>query len=359
VDIAGAAGKTCKMRILITLVIVVALHAGHAQTSGTQRMHNHPGLKPDTSPGDHVLRFDFPGLEIGTAVYREGPTGCTVFNFPEGAIVSADIRGGAPATICTDQLLDSAGATSAICLAGGSVYGLEAVTGVMSELFARQNYGTDWRQIRAATGAIIFDFRPRDNAIVPDVELGRAALRAAKPGAFPMGAQGAGVAATCGKLLLPKYDYELCGQGGAMYRLGEVRVAVFTVVNAVGAIVDRSGKVVRGFRDAATGERVRVPDLRETSGTATTPRGNTTLTVLVTNVKFARPDKELRQLARSVHASMNRAIQPFHMPTDGDVFFAATTNDLDDPSVKLTDLVQIGSECAWDAVLSSFTGREP
>ena len=38
-------------------------------------------------------------------------------------------------------------------------------------------------------------------------------------------------------------------------QIGETRVAVFTVVNAVGAIVDREGNVVRGHLDAATGTR--------------------------------------------------------------------------------------------------------
>src|SRR5688572_11892452 len=184
-----------------------------AMTSPTSRRHNTPGMKIDTAPGEHVLSFDFSGLEIGTAAYPDGPTGCTVFSFPNGAIVSADIRGGSPATIGTDQIRDSAGWTSAICLAGGSVYGLEAITGVISEFLARADYSTHWDDIRGAAGAIIYDFRLRDNAIVPDRELGRAALAAAKPGVFPLGARGAGVGATCGKFLLPEIHLERSGQG--------------------------------------------------------------------------------------------------------------------------------------------------
>ena len=60
--------------------------------------------KIDTSPGEHVLKFDMPGLRIGSAVYPEGPTGCTVFHFPKRARGVVDIRGGAPATFWTDAM---------------------------------------------------------------------------------------------------------------------------------------------------------------------------------------------------------------------------------------------------------------
>src|SRR5256886_9997830 len=39
-----------------------------------------------------ALRFEFPGLEIGVAEYDEGPTGCTVFHFPEDASLAIDVR---------------------------------------------------------------------------------------------------------------------------------------------------------------------------------------------------------------------------------------------------------------------------
>jgi L-aminopeptidase/D-esterase-like protein len=317
-------------------------------------------LQNDVSLGDHVLQFEFPGLEIGAAAYPEGPTGCTVFNFPDGAMATADIRGGAPGTLWTDQIRNSAGWVTSICLAGGSLYGFEAATGVAAEHFRRREYSGDWRQIAGVTGAIIYDFRGRrQSSIVPDKSLGIAALRAARPGAFALGARGAGINATCGKCLLPEYDLELTGQGGAFRQIGPVKIAVFTVVNSVGGIVDRSGKVVRGFWNAKSGTRAALSDLPQLLERKSDLHGNTTLTVLVTNVKFNRPDKDLYQLARSVHASMSRSIQPFHMPTDGDVFFAATTGELNLADPPLTEMIVAGSEVAWDAVLSCFVGRDP
>lgn len=40
------------------------------------------------------VSFDLLGVRIGTAEYREGPTGCSVFHFPEGAVCEVDARGG-------------------------------------------------------------------------------------------------------------------------------------------------------------------------------------------------------------------------------------------------------------------------
>jgi 6-aminohexanoate-oligomer endohydrolase len=285
------------------------------------------------------LTFEFPGLRIGVAEYDDGPTGCTVFHFTGGAMVERDVRGGSPGTFGDLDWVD------AICLAGGSLYGLEACTGVAAELFEQRGYDTSWTAIADVTGAIIFDFGPRENAVYPDKELGRAALRAAREGSFPNGQRGAGRSATVGKT----FGFELAepgGQGGAFRQIGETRIAVFTVVNAVGAIVDRDGNVVRGHL-APTGARRKLVEGIEARVTG----GNTTLTVVATNQKLDR--WLLRQLARQVHTSMARAIHPFHALTDGDVLFAATTNEVENGALDSLTLGVVASELAWDAVLAA------
>ena len=47
-------------------------------------------LESKTEFDGRVLTFDFPGMQIGTAEYAEGPTGCTVFHFPQGALTQDD-----------------------------------------------------------------------------------------------------------------------------------------------------------------------------------------------------------------------------------------------------------------------------
>ena len=294
--------------------------------------------------------FDFPGLEIGIAEYEEGPTGCTVFLFRDGpAACSIDVRGGSPAVSGAGiDLVD------AICLAGGSLYGLEAAAGVAAELLAEREYRTDWLQIPLVSGAIIFDWGPRDNAVYPDKDLGRAAVRAAAPGVFPLGARGAGRSATAGKLFAYE-EGEPAGQGAAFRQASGVRLAVFAVVNAVGAIVDRAGNVVLGHYDRETGlRRALTPTVEERLAEGRPvrpPPGNTTLTLVVT--ELALDPRELRTLGRQVHASLARAIQPFHALEDGDVLFAVSTGAVaGDPLLDATALGVVASELAWDAVLS-------
>ncbi len=312
-------------------------------------------LRPVTAPEGPALRFDFPALEVGVAEYAEGPTGCTVFHFPAGVFAAADMRGGSYATIYTDQLAAGDGWLHAICLAGGSIYGLEAAAGVSAELFARRGYSTRWTDIAHVAGAIIFDYGPRGNAVYPDKALGRAALRAARPGCFPLGRHGAGCSATVGKDI-EFGQRESAGQGGAFRQIGQIKLAVFTVVNAVGAIVDRQGRVVRGHLDAATGARLSSINALEQhlaqGAPAASAPGNTTLTVVITNCHLG--PRPLRQMARQVHSSMARAIQPFHALTDGDVLYAVTTNEVDSPHLNETVLGVLASELAWDAVLNCF-----
>jgi L-aminopeptidase/D-esterase-like protein len=286
------------------------------------------------------LTFDFPGLRIGVAEYENGPTGCTVFHFTDGAMLERDVRGGSPGTFGDLDWVD------AICLAGGSLYGLEASSGVAAELFEQRGYDTGWNAIADVTGAIIFDFGPRENAVYPDKELGRAALRNAREGSFPLGRRGAGRSATVGKT----FGFEQAepgGQGGAFRQLGDTRIAVFTVVNAVGAIVGRDGTVVRGHLDQPTGARRALVEGIE----ARVSGQNTTLTVVATNQKLDR--WLLRQLGRQVHTSMARAIHPFHAITDGDVLFAATTNEVENEDLDSLTLGVVASELAWDAVLAA------
>lgn len=311
-------------------------------------------LTPRTAFSGPALHFDFPSFAIGVAEYPEGPTGCTVFAFGHSAVGGVDIRGGAHATLYTEPLQNGEGKLDAICLAGGSFYGLEAATGVAAELLAQRDYSAHWGNVALVSGAIIYDYGPRDNAIYPDKALGRAALKAARPGIFPLGPRGAGRSATVGKWLQKPYRSEHAGQGGAYREIKGVKVAAFTVINAVGAIVDRQGRVVRGSLDPSTGERPRVADV---GLPPPPPPGNTTLTVVVTNQILG--GWSLRQLARHVHTSMARAIEPLHTISDGDVLYAVTTNEVtQEDGLNEYVLSVLASETAWDAVLASYCDED-
>ncbi|MFI7228193.1 P1 family peptidase [Nonomuraea angiospora] len=302
-------------------------------------------LAPQASPGRGSVAFDLPGVLVGTAEYAEGPTGCTVIHVPAGARTAVDARGGAVG------MSGGYDYNHAICFAGGSVYGLAAAAGVSDELLARRDNRTRWDDLQLVSGAVIYDFSARETAVYPDGELGRAALRNAVEGEFPVGRCGAGRTASTGKVDFGRAEF--AGQGAAFGTFGEAKVLVATVVNAVGAVVDRQGGIVRGNYHAEDGAR-RHPgaDYAAMVGDpAPAVMGNTTLTVMVTNVKLT--DVELLQVGRQVHSSMHRGIQPFHTMNDGDVLFALTTDEVDLVSVKPTGLGTLASELAWDAILSA------
>jgi L-aminopeptidase/D-esterase-like protein len=295
------------------------------------------------------LTFEFPGLRIGVAEYDEGPTGCTVFHFAQAAQCAVDVRGGSPG------LLGSYPFTEAICIAGGSLYGLEAATGVAATMLEQREGNVSWGQIATVCSGIIYDFGPRSNAIYPDKALGRAAYQAARPGVFPQGGRGAGRSATCGKFPdYPQFERETAGQGAAFGICGGSRVFVATVVNSIGVVVDRQGRVVRGLKDRESGERRHPRDvLRPTADPAPAPSSvteNTTITVVATDHPL--PPLLLTQLGRQVHSSMARAIQPFHTPRDGDILFTVTTGK-STASVNEWALAEFASDLAWDAVLAA------
>ena len=281
-------------------------------------------------PGGRVLEFEFPGLEIGVAEYDEGPTGCTVFSFGKRASVSIDVRGGSPDVSAAHREV-----IEVVCFAGGSLYGLEASAGAAAEFFAKRGYSTKWTDIALVSGAILFDYGRRPNAIYPDKDLGRAAVRAMRPGWFPMGARGAGRSAKASH----GEGAELTGQGGAYRESGPTKILAFVVVNAYGCIVDRSGKIVRG--KPAGPVQGRSPEST-----------NTTLSLVVTNQKLDH--LQLRSIGRQVHSSMARGIQPFHARWDGDANYTVSTQQVANPALDEVTLGELASEAMWDAILQSY-----
>ncbi|HKY95334.1 MAG TPA: P1 family peptidase [Kiloniellales bacterium] len=316
-----------------------------------------------------VLELDFPALHVGVAEYTDGPTGATVFYFPERAIGTVDVRGGAPGTYNTDWLRLGYGFrdVDAIAIAGGSWYGLAASGGVAGALKAEGRRTGHWANLANVAGAIIYDLGDRRiNEIHPDERLGAAALLAAAPGRFPQGAAGAG------RMTMQGSYFGLwlhSGQGGAFRQVGRSKIACFAVVNAVGAVVDRAGRLAHGGQRIPTGETTiqellaLLPEGLHSGAesilgvrTKAAPSArNTTISLVATNRKLTYA--ELQRLAIQVHASMARAIQPFATVNDGDVLFALSTDELEDPEIHPSDLGTLASEVMWDAVLASVPDR--
>lgn len=342
-------GRTrLRQRDIARAVLMIGLaSSSHAQTA--VKTNDDPDLPISTDPGERVLTYDFPAFHVGIAEYQDGPTGVTVLHFPNGANMSLDVRGGSPGVV------GDYGYVHAISLAGGSLLGLEAASGVAAGLLARVGDKAEWDTIPLVSGGIVFDFGVRENKIYPDKRLGRAALENAMPNRFPLGARGAGMSVTVGNGF--EFDRgEAAGQGAAYREIGGVKFFACVVLNAIGAVFDREGNVVRGHVDPASGQRTTYMADIERRVAAAQPApdpqpGNTTITVVVTNQTVRGHD--LMQLGRQVHSSMARAIQPFHTRDDGDALWMVSTGEVELPQWSLTGLGVVASEVVWDAVLAA------
>lgn len=281
---------------------------------------------PPTDPFRHGSLTDVAGVLVGHA-QRTGhgwQTGTTAVVVPDGAVAAVDVRGGGPGTRETDALdpRNLVDRIHAVCLSGGSAYGLAAADGVMSVLEARRlgvAVGPEPEHVvPVVPAAVIFDLgRGGSFGNRPTARFGERAARAARRGAA-RGAVGAGTGARAGGLQ--------GGVGMASTALdvggGEVRVAALAVVNASGAIVDRTtGRpwiAVGGLRRPTAAERTRLAAV-----TAPPSPLNTTIGVVATDAELTRP--EVGRLAQSAHDGLARAIRPAHSLMDGDTIFGLAT----------------------------------
>lgn len=329
------------------------------------------GLVANTCYAGPVLEFDWPDIEIGVGAYDEGPTGVTVFRFLKRCSAAVDVRGGGPGTVSTDvlRLGYPTAFVDAVVFAGGSAYGMETITAVASALKDDGVRSGAWDNVAIVPGAIIYDFGNRRlNEIYPDQRLATAALHARRPGTFPLGAQGAGRMAMTGYYFRA---FAHSGQGGAFRQAGPTKIAVFTVVNALGAVTDRDGKLVAAHRARSWGSVQKTTELLQRVPASLAPdpgasaaeqvfgvpgEKNTTVSLVVTNQKLE--SWALQRLAVQVHTSMARAIQPFSTMFDGDTLFALSTQEVENPDLTPLTLGAIASEAMWDAVLASVPDQE-
>ncbi|WP_370275296.1 P1 family peptidase, partial [Hyphomonas atlantica] len=185
---------------------------------------------------------------------------------------------------------------------------------------------------------------------------------------FPNGAYGAGRSAMNGGIFGCNAR---SGQGSAFRQIGDVKIAVFTVVNALGTVTDREGNVVACHKGNNWPENLKATDLMRAAPDSVQPgwngdeespgaeRKNTTISVVVTNRSMT--PAELQRLAVQVHTSMARGIQPFASEFDGDVLYAVSTNEVETGPGETIPSMEIGvaaSELMWDAILAAVPAHQ-
>src|SRR3990167_3048264 len=157
-------------------------------------------------PGRLNLITDVPGLKVGCVEDEAVRTGVTVLLCPDAWAAAVDVRGGGPAVRETDTLRpeNSFSRAHAICLSGGSVFGLGAADGAAIALSARDvgvKLAAGPPAIPIVPAASLHDLgNGGDKAwglSPPYRELGMKAVEAAAAD-FPLGAVGAGRGAMAG-----------------------------------------------------------------------------------------------------------------------------------------------------------------
>ena len=301
------------------------------------------------------------GLQAGHFTDAVNGTGCSVFLCREGAVGGVDVRGGSPGTRETDLLrpLHRVEKVHAITLSGGSAFGLEAASGVMSCL-AEQGIGLTVGPgtIPIVASAILFDLGLLNPKSHPGLAEGRAACLAADDRPMPQGSVGAGTGATVGKALGLERAVK-SGIGSASLRLPSgATVAAAVAVNAIGGVVDfQSGEILAGpRREGEPGFHDPFYDsvdllLREKLTPGSPALSNTTIGVVATDAPLTK--EEANFLAQVSHDGLALAIRPCHTLRDGDTMFVMATgarSGAPDITVLCAAAVQVTAQSVINAV---------
>ncbi len=276
---------------------------------------------------------DIKGVSVGHASDFEGITGVTVILTPSGMTGGVNISGFATSTRQIDALSPShiVSEVHAICIAGGSAYGLDAASGVMSYLEERGNgFDVGVARIPIVPTAAIFDLRVGSAKRRPDKAMGYLACQQASNGKAAEGSVGAGTGATVGKF----YGIERAMKGGVGIAADALDsgliVAALAVVNAFGDVRDPyTGRILAGARKGK--------DSKEFADTAGLMRRgvqrpvsafvNTTIGVIVTNAKLHK--RNASTVAKMASIGMAKALSPGQTLYDGDIVFVLASGEIE------------------------------
>jgi L-aminopeptidase/D-esterase-like protein len=274
---------------------------------------------------------DVPGLSVGQAQDVRLKSGVTVVLCETPAVASFAILGGSPGTRETDLLEphNSVSAVDAICLAGGSAFGLDAASGVQAALRAQgRGLAVGPAIVPIVPAAILFDLNNSGDKdwgrYPPYRDLGYEATLAASVD-VETGSVGAGTGAATASV-----------KGG----LGTASTLLEngTVIGALAAVNPLGSATVGATRHfwaspfeldrefGGLGLPSPLPDdatAVHTKLDAVAPLANTTIAVIATDVALTKA--EAKRLAVAAHDGFARALWPSHTPLDGDLVFALST----------------------------------
>lgn len=307
-------------------------------------------------PGKQNTITDVPGLKIGQAQDAEVKTGVTVIVADEPAIAAVSVAGGGPGTRETDVL--AAGTlvehVDAVCLSGGSAFGLAAADGVMAGLKA-QGRGFGLLDIPGVPktpivpSAILYDLANGGDKdwgnVAPYAALGRRAFDGADT-RMTIGRVGAGHGARAGQ--------SPGGTGSASVVTNDgITMGAVAAVNCFGAVRMPGNKAFWAWPYEQEGEfgggrpDVNDPfDIEDWGPAKMNPQmgQNTTIACVATDA-IITPD-EARRVASMALSGFSRAIRPVFSPYDGDVVFVLSTGQREIEGPRIIALSRLGELAA-------------
>lgn len=263
------------------------------------------------------------GIRVGHFTDETARTGCTVVVLPETSVVSAEVRGSAPATREYALLAPgmSVESVDAIVLTGGSAFGLDSATGVVEGL-RRQGRGfpTEAGPVPIVPAAALYDLGVGEVSY-PTAAEGKLAFDRASAEPIRDGRIGAGTGATVGKW---RGTSIASGLGSALVTAGAAKVAALVAVNAVGDAFSLDGTPLTGG-----------PAVPGPLGVAPLVSENTTLAIVATDARISRAE-QVRLLVRA-HDAFGACLRPAHTSFDGDICYVVSVGAVEEPTHNLAE----------------------
>ena len=316
-------------------------------------------ISQNPRPGPRNLITDIAGLRVGHAAHEAARTGVSVIVPDIPAVVSVSVPGGGPGTRETDALqpgtlVDKA---DAIVLSGGSVYGLDAASGVTAAMGAQGRGFPTGAPVPSpiVPAAILFDVANGGDKswgeTPPYAALGREAYQQARED-FALGNIGAGYGAQAGQLK--------GGLGSASTQIGDrVKVGALIGANPLGSLVDAAGRFWAQPQALVYQDQLEfgLPELANQPCDATAhpflgskiagALGNTSIGVVAVAADLSVA--EAKRVAIMAQDGLARAVRPIHTPFDGDCLFVLATGAeklSDDPNQRPLALAELGALAA-------------
>lgn len=307
-------------------------------------------------PGSRNLITDVPGLRVGNAQDENVVTGTTVILAETPAVAAVAVAGGGPGTretdlLAADTLVD---AVDAICLSGGSAFGLGAADGVVAGLYADgRGFGLmdmpGVPKTPIVPAAILYDLANGGNKnwgeVSPYPGLGRAAYAAAAR-EFSLGRAGAGFGARAGALAGGLGSASIVTSDG--YTIGAlVGVNCFGATQMPGT--DCFWAWPYEIESEFGGQRPPAnyhADADDWGAAKLNPAlgQNTTIACIGTDV--ALTPGEAKRVAQMALSGFSRAIRPVFAPFDGDAVFVLSTGKQPLAAPKPLNLARLGELAA-------------